>query len=75
VAIGYAVLFIQIGLWKAALPGLLAGGLGLAAGWMPKNSVQKRFAWGTNAVGLHVFAAGGLLWTTWILQHVEPVVG
>jgi hypothetical protein len=75
VAIGYAVLFVQIGLWKAALPGILAGGLSLAAGWMPQNSVQKRFAWGANAVGLHVFAAGWLLWTTWILQHVEPVVG
>jgi hypothetical protein len=75
VSVGYAVLFVQIGLWKAALPGLLAGGLSLAAGWMPQNSVQKRFAWGANAVGLHVFAAAWLLWTTWILQHVEPVVG
>jgi hypothetical protein len=75
VAIGYAVLFVQIGLWKAALPGLLAGGLSLVAGWMPQNPDPKRFGWATNAIGLHFFAAAWLLWTTWILQHVEPVVG
>ena len=67
----YAVLFAQIGLWTAAAPGFTAaaGGLLLAARRTPVG-VDK---W--TSLGAQLFAVLWLLWTTGLLQNVEPVVG
>jgi hypothetical protein len=67
----YAVLFAQIGLWTAAAPGFTAaaGGFLLAARRTPAG-LDK---W--TSVGAQLFAVLWLLWTTGLLQNVEPVVG
>ena len=67
----YAVLFAQIGLWTAAAPGFTAaaGGFLLAARRTPAG-LDK---W--TSVGAQLFAVLWLLWTTCLLQNVEPVVG
>ena len=67
----YAVLFAQIGLWTAAAPGFTAaaGGFLLAARRTP-TGLEK---W--TSVGAQLFAVLWLLWTTGLLQNVEPVVG
>ena len=67
----YAVLFAQIGLWTAAAPGFTAaaGGILLAAR-RTRTGLEK---W--TSVGAQLFAVLWLLWTTGLLQNVEPVVG
>lgn len=67
----YAVLFAQIGLWTAAAPGFTAaaGGFLLAARRTP-TGLEK---W--TSVAAQLFALLWLLWTTGLLQTVEPVVG
>lgn len=67
----YAILFAQIGLWLASAPGFLAASAALLlATSLPSVRTAK---WGAFAAQL--FALLWLLWTTGLLQTVEPVVG
>lgn len=67
----YAILFAQIGLWSASVPGFLAASAALLFA-TPLPSVRTA-KWG--AFGAQLFALLWLLWTTGLLQTVEPVVG
>lgn len=67
----YAILFAQIGLWSASVPGFLAASAALLLA-IPLPSVRTA-KWGAFAAQL--FALLWLLWTTGLLQTVEPVVG
>jgi hypothetical protein len=67
----YAILFAQIGLWSASVPGFLAASAALLLA-TPLLSVRTT-KWGAFAAQL--FALLWLLWTTGLLQNVEPVVG
>lgn len=67
----YALLFAQIGLWTAAAPGFTAAACGiLFAARRPAARLDQWTTWGAQ-----LFAVLWLLWTTGLLQSVEPVVG
>lgn len=82
----YSYLFVRIGLWNAALPGILAGFWVIVRTAIPAigritipydSSIVSamKFHFVPIAWWAHAFAAGWLIWTTWILSGVTPVMG